>query len=115
MGEIEVKYWSWLGRGSWDGLRGINRFWGIRKLWDGKFLGCRGEEESIIAWFGIISWHGIGCMTLGDWIISFLVWYLDNISINNCGKNTYLLQGGGDVDFAGLGLCGGWGMGRGLG
>ena len=50
------------------------------------------------------------CMTLCDWITLFLVLYLDKdySEIN-------LLQGGDDVDFGGLGLCKGGGMGRGLG
>ena len=68
-----------------------------------------------MTFFGTSSWDGIGCMTLGDWITSFLVLYLDKLSTNDCGKNTYLLQGENNVDFGGLGLCGGGGMGRGLG
>lgn len=105
--------WSvliWLGRGSLDGLRGINGSWGIRKLWEGEILGSRGEKEFIMARFGGRSWERFGCMTLGDWITLFLALYLDKVSSE---KN--LLQGGDDVDFGGLGLCGGWGMGRGLG
>ena len=74
----------------------------------------RGEEESIITCFGSSSRDGIRCMTLGDWIASFLVLYLDKLSTNDCGTKTYLLEGGDDLDFGGLGLCEGGGMGRGL-
>lgn len=110
---MDVMSWSWWGRGPWDGLRGINEFWGIRKLWDGELLRYRGEDEYIMACLGTIYWHGIGC--LHDWITSFLVWYLDKLSTNDCGTKTNLLQGGDDVDFEGLGLCGDWALGRGLG
>ena len=38
MGEIEVMSWSWLGRRSWDGLRGISGFWGITSIGVNKYL-----------------------------------------------------------------------------
>ena len=49
-------------------------------------------------------------MTLGDWITLFLFLYLHKVS-----SKINLLQGGDDVDFGELGLCGGGGIGRGLG
>ena len=49
-------------------------------------------------------------MTLGDWITLILFLYLDKVS-----SEINLLHGGDDVDFGELELCGGGGIGRGLG